>query len=122
MANASSSMDEKKIAYQVEEEKVKELVETFDPELRFRSLKGAAAKAALAMCIILSLFHIHTAGFGVLQEWKHRCFHLSFVLSLIFLVYPTRKVKVKHRTFPGSMKASFLSWPVPSWPLGSKAS
>ena len=91
-------MDEKKIAYQVEEEKVKELVETFDPELRFRSLKGAAAKAALAMCIILSLFHIYTAGFGVLQEWKHRCFHLSFVLSLIFLVYPTRKVKVKHRT------------------------
>ncbi len=48
------------------------------------------------MCIILSLFHIYTAGFGVLQEWKHRCFHLSFVLSLIFLVYPTRKVKIKN--------------------------
>ncbi|MBW2306902.1 MAG: TRAP transporter fused permease subunit [Deltaproteobacteria bacterium] len=83
------------ISYKVDEAKVQELVETFDPELRFRKLKGAAAGVVLAMCIILALFHIYTAGFGVLQEWKHRTFHLAFVLSLIFLVYPTRKVKIK---------------------------
>jgi TRAP-type uncharacterized transport system fused permease subunit len=96
MARKQPSKEEKVIAYRVDEEKVKELVETFDPELRFRNLKGLAAQAALIMCIILALFHIYTAGFGVLQEWKHRCFHLSFVLSLIFLVYPTRKVRVKN--------------------------
>ena len=89
---------QKTIEYRVDEEKVKELVETFDPELRFRKLKGIAEKVVLLMCIILSLFHIYTAGFGVLQEWKHRCFHFSFVLSLIFLVYPTRKIKVKNLT------------------------
>jgi TRAP-type uncharacterized transport system fused permease subunit len=83
------------LTYQVDDGKVKELVETFDPELRFRNLKGIAAKVALVMCIILALFHIYTAGFGVLQEWKHRCFHFSFVLSLILLVYPTRKIKGK---------------------------
>src|SRR4030066_234208 len=94
MAKGQPPKQEKVIAYQVDDEKVKELVETFDPELRFRNLKGIAAQAALIMCIILALFHIYTAGFGVLQEWKHRCFHLSFVLSLIFLVYPTRKVKI----------------------------
>lgn len=96
MAKEKTPKKETVIAYQVDEEKVKELVETFDPELRFRNLKGLAARAALIMCIILSIFHIYTAGFGVLQEWKHRCFHLSFVLSLIFLVYPTRKVKIKN--------------------------
>ena len=96
MANEKTPKKEKVIAYQVDEEKVKELVETFDPELRFRNLKGPAARVALVMCIVLALFHIYTAGFGVLQEWKHRCFHLSFVLSLIFLVYPTRKVKIKN--------------------------
>ena len=89
-------LQRKSSVIEVDEGKVKELVETFDPELRFRNLKGMAAKVALAMCIILALFHIYTAGFGVLQEWKHRCFHLSFVLSLIFLVYPTRKVPIKH--------------------------
>jgi len=92
-----TNQEEKKFIYKVDEEKVKELVETFDPELRFRNLKGLAARVALAMCIVLALFHIYTAGFGVLQEWKHRCFHLSFVLSLIYLVYPTRKVKGKYR-------------------------
>ncbi|MDI6754143.1 MAG: TRAP transporter fused permease subunit, partial [Thermodesulfobacteriota bacterium] len=96
MTKETNLPEEEKIAYKVDEEKVKELVETFDPELRFRKLKGLAAKAALIMCIILALFHIYTAGFGVLQEWKHRCFHLAFVLSLIYLVYPTRKVKIKN--------------------------
>ena len=81
--------------YRVDGEKVKKLVETFDPELRFRHLRGWAARIVLILCIILSLFHIYTAGFGVLQEWKHRCFHFSFVLSLIFLIYPTRKVPIR---------------------------
>ena len=99
MAKEQPPQEEKVIAYQVDEEKVQELVETFDPEMRFRNLKGLAAKVALIMCIILALFHIYTAGFGVLQEWKHRCFHLSFVLALIFLVFPTRKVKIKNLTW-----------------------
>ena len=86
-----------KISYsQVDQEKVQKLVETFDPELRFRKQTGVAAKVTLGMCLILSIFHIYTAGFGVLQEWEHRAFHLSFVLALIFLVYPTRKVKIKN--------------------------
>ncbi|MDH4268062.1 MAG: TRAP transporter large permease subunit, partial [Deltaproteobacteria bacterium] len=107
MEQEQPSQEEKVIAYQVDEEKVKELVETFDPELRFRHLKGIAAKAALIMCIILALFHIYTAGFGVLQEWKHRCFHLSFVLSLIFLVYPTRKIKIKNRGWTWTYEVIF---------------
>ena len=78
--------------------KVQSLVESFDPEMRFRALKGLAAKIVLIMCLILAIFHIYTAGFGVLQEWKHRCFHFSFVLALVFLVFPTRKVKVKNLT------------------------
>jgi TRAP-type uncharacterized transport system fused permease subunit len=107
MEQEQPSQEEKVIAYQVDEEKVKELVETFDPELRFRHLKGIAAKAVLIMCIILALFHIYTAGFGVLQEWKHRCFHLSFVLSLIFLVYPTRKIKIKNRGWTWTYEVIF---------------
>jgi len=96
MAEEMKERSSQKLSYsQVDEQEVQRLVETFDPELRFRKLTGVAAKVALAMCIILSMFHIYTAGFGVLQEWKHRAFHLSFVLSLIFLVYPTRKIPIK---------------------------
>jgi len=61
-----------------------EKIAQYDPELRFRQLTGITLKLAFAMTLVLSLFHIYTAGFGVLQEWRHRAFHLSFVLPLVF--------------------------------------
>jgi TRAP-type uncharacterized transport system fused permease subunit len=73
------------------DEQIQEIVEKYDPESRFRKTVGLASKAILIFCMILSLFHMYTAGFGVLQEWKHRSFHLSFVMLLIFLCYPIKK-------------------------------
>jgi len=63
----------------------------YDPEFRFRQFSGVAAKLAFIMTLILSLFHIYTAGFGVLQEWRHRAFHLAFVLPLVYFFYSIRK-------------------------------
>ena len=63
----------------------------YDPEMRFRHLEGITARLIFAMTIILSIFHIYTAGFGVLQEWRHRAFHLAFVLPLVFFVYTIKK-------------------------------
>ena len=63
----------------------------YDPEMRFRRLTGMTAKLVFAMTIVLSIFHIYTAGFGVLQEWRHRAFHLAFVLPLVFFVYAMKK-------------------------------
>ena len=40
---------------------------------------------------MLSLFHVYTAGFGLLNEVMHRTVHLSFVLGLVFLVFPRRQ-------------------------------
>ena len=64
-----------------------EKIAQYDPEMRFRRLTGITLKLAFAMTLVLSLFHIYTAGFGVLQEWRHRAFHLSFVLPLVFIFY-----------------------------------
>ncbi len=63
----------------------------YDPEMRFRHLEGITARLIFAMTVILSIFHIYTAGFGVLQEWRHRAFHLAFVLPLVFFVYAIKK-------------------------------
>jgi TRAP-type uncharacterized transport system fused permease subunit len=63
----------------------------YDPEMRFRHLEGITARLIFVMTIILSVFHIYTAGFGVLQEWRHRAFHLAFVLPLVFFVYAMKK-------------------------------
>lgn len=68
-----------------------EEIAKYDPEFRFRKLSGITLQLSAAMMVILSLFHLHTAGFGVLQEWRHRAFHLAFVLPLVFLLYSIRK-------------------------------
>jgi TRAP-type uncharacterized transport system fused permease subunit len=70
----------------------------YDPEMRFRHLEGLTARLIFVMTIILSIFHIYTAGFGVLQEWRHRAFHLAFVLPLVFFVYAMKKEAHKRGT------------------------
>ena len=73
-----------------DDDKLKELEQKFDPEMRFRPLVAPAATVVGALLIALSLFHYYTAGFGLLQEVTHRAVHMAFVLGLIFLVFPHR--------------------------------
>ncbi|MGB3719069.1 MAG: C4-dicarboxylate ABC transporter permease [Proteobacteria bacterium] len=75
----------------LDEAKARELEQKFDSEVRFRSLAPAADWLIGGLLIVLSLFHYYTAGFGLLQETVHRGIHLSFVLALVFLVFPISK-------------------------------
>lgn len=52
------------------------------------SFWGWVIKAA---AIILSLFHLYTAGFGSLPSIQQRSFHLSLVLFIVFLCFPGSK-------------------------------
>ena len=69
-------------------EKQAELIRTFDSEANFRKLVGPVGLLVTTVAVVLSSFHIYTAGFGLLVEIKHRSFHLALVLGLIFLVFP----------------------------------
>ena len=75
----------------LDEAKVRELEEQFDPEIRFRPLAPGAGYLVGGLLVALSLFHYYTAGFGLLQETMHRGIHLSFVLGLVFLVFPVTR-------------------------------
>ncbi len=84
--------DTDKIApMELDEAKARELEEQFDSEIRFRPLAPLAARLVGAALIALSIFHYYTAGFGLFSEVFHRGIHLSFVLGLIFLVFPFAK-------------------------------
>ena len=72
----------------LDERKLQELEEKFDPEMRFRPVVPPATWIVMALLIVLSCFHYYTAGFGLLRETTHRGVHLAFVLGLIFLVFP----------------------------------
>ncbi len=91
-------------------EKARELEQKFDPEMRFRPIRSSAALLVTALLIILSCFHYYTAGFGLLREATHRGVHLAFVLGLIFLVFPLRKVLLKQPPKPGLAAPGGVPW------------
>ncbi|MBU0724068.1 MAG: TRAP transporter permease [Alphaproteobacteria bacterium] len=72
-------------------DQINRLVEEYDPESNFRQLIGFAAILVTVMGVLLSLFHVYTAGFGLLNEITHRSIHLAFVLALIYLVFPEQR-------------------------------
>lgn len=84
-------------------EEIDRLVEEYDPESNFRSLVGFAAGIVTLLGVTLSLFHVYTAGFGLLNETVHRSVHLAFVLGLIFLVFPEQRRMKASREWPISL-------------------
>jgi TRAP transporter 4TM/12TM fusion protein len=76
---------------ELDEKKLQELEEKFDPEMRFRPVVPPALQIVKWLLIALSCFHYYTAGFGLLRETTHRGVHLAFVLGLIFLVFAASK-------------------------------
>ncbi|MBC7604156.1 MAG: TRAP transporter permease [Ramlibacter sp.] len=75
----------------LDDKKLQELEEKFDPEMRFRPTVPPAVQIVKWLLITLSCFHYYTAGFGLLRETTHRGVHLAFVLGLIFLVFGATK-------------------------------
>lgn len=75
----------------INDDQIEAIVKKYDAESNFRNLGGITGKITGVLCIILSLFHVYTAGFGLLNEVTHRTVHLTLVLGLVFLVFPRRK-------------------------------
>jgi TRAP transporter 4TM/12TM fusion protein len=97
----------------LDDQKLQELEQKFDPEMRFRPLAAIAATLVGALLLLLSLFHYYTAGFGLLQEVTHRGVHLAFVLGLIFLVFPHRQAlleKVAEHRLPAPGGVPWFDW------------
>ncbi|SLM31492.1 Transporter [Desulfamplus magnetovallimortis] len=77
----------------IDDSQIDTIIKKFDAESNFRNLGGITAKITGFLCIVLSLFHVYTAGFGLLNEVTHRTVHLTLVLGLVFLVFPRQKPK-----------------------------
>ncbi|SOD91858.1 TRAP transporter permease [Caenispirillum bisanense] len=77
--------------HHISAEQADELVRKYDNEVNFRRLTGSTGAIATVACIAISLFHVYTAGFGLLNEVMHRSVHMSFILPLVFLFFPRQK-------------------------------
>jgi TRAP transporter 4TM/12TM fusion protein len=90
-------------------EEIEQLLARADPEFGYRRLTGPFAAAAAAVAVGMAAFHLYTAGFGTLLALKQRAVHLGFVLTLVFLLYPTRRKHAGQSTFGWSDVAFALA-------------
>src|SRR5690625_1886740 len=51
------------------------------------------------LAIAMSLYHLYTAGFGLITVQIHRAVHLLFTFALLFLLFPATK-KSDTKTIP----------------------
>ena len=75
---------------QLTKEDADKLIKKYDSESNYRNLIGVIGLTVTFFSVVLSLFHVYTAGFGLLNEIVHRTVHLTFVLGLTFLVFPRK--------------------------------
>ena len=73
------------------EKDVQRLVEKYDVESRYRNLAGFQGFFVSGWLIAMSLFHLYTAGIGLLPTSIHRAVHLMFAIVAVFLLYPASK-------------------------------
>lgn len=58
-----------------------------------RQYVGKTAVVISAIAIIWSVFQLYTAGTGILDAISLRAWHIIFLLTMVFLLYPARKKK-----------------------------
>lgn len=49
------------------------------------------ARVAWFVCLCMALFHMYTAGIGLLQQPVQRAVHVCFTLVIIYLLYPVKR-------------------------------
>ena len=61
--------------------------------------KGVMGWIVTAIAVAFSLFHLYTSYNGVLPALQHRAVHLTFVLVLLFLLFPTARGKMRSKLY-----------------------
>ncbi|MCF7936777.1 MAG: TRAP transporter permease [Synergistales bacterium] len=56
-----------------------------------RSFSGRLKVFITVLTLVLAIFHLYTAFFGLMPAMQQRSFHICFVLVLIFLLFPAGK-------------------------------
>ncbi len=60
-----------------------------------RTLHGWQQRTTYVFILAMGVFHLYTAIFGVKEAYLQRMIHLTFVLPLVFLLYPISKKSPK---------------------------
>jgi TRAP transporter 4TM/12TM fusion protein len=79
---------------------LQQLMGELEAEFRFRRVGGMLARLVALVAVALALFHLYTAGFGQLDNFRQRAIHLCGLLVLIFILYPAGRRSPTARPSP----------------------
>ena len=82
-----------------EEKKDEKAVIDDEGLLRKIDPKGVMGWIVTAIAVAFSLFHLYTSYAGILPALQHRAVHLTFVLVLLFLLFPTARGKLRSKLY-----------------------
>lgn len=77
---------------QLSEEQQKAILSKYDPESNTRNHQGVMRKVVYFGLLAFTLFQLYTAINGQFTAYIQRSIHLGFALSLIFLLFPARRI------------------------------
>ena len=60
-----------------------------------RKLDGVISKALWLYVLLMGIFHLYTAIFGAFEAYLQRAIHLTWVLPMVYVVYPMFESKDK---------------------------
>ena len=98
-----------------EADKAEAILKKYDKESDKMEYTGFMAKFVMALAIAFSIFQLYTATFGVLDAQLQRAIHLGFGLSLVYLLYPTRKSWSRHKLHPFDLLLAILGAAAPAY-------
>ena len=98
-----------------EADKAEAILKKYDKESDKMEYTGFMAKFVAALAIAFSVFQIYTAIFGVLDAQLQRAVHLGFGLSLVYLLYPTRKSWSRRKLHPFDLLLAILGAAAPAY-------
>ncbi|PTM58801.1 TRAP transporter permease [Desmospora activa] len=74
------------------------VLEKYDKESKYRVFDSRwPALVVSVLAIGISLYHLYTSAFPVLNTYPHRAVHLAVMLALVFLLYPMRSKSPRNR-------------------------
>src|SRR5690625_7183075 len=82
---------------ELSDEEKAELMKKYDSESNTRNMKGIAGAIVFILLLSLSIFQLYTGAFVQFTAYIKRTVHICFALTLIFMLYPARKTKMKHK-------------------------
>ena len=92
-----------------------EILKTYDRESNTAHYTGWPKKIIAAIAITFSIFQLYTAIFGVLDAQLQRAVHLGFGLTLVYLLFPMRKVWSREKVHAVDVALAILGAGAPAY-------